>query len=100
MSKVLGLDLGQIQLGGQLLIPIIIKSKVAEQKIFPGKAVRHKRIARQKRRNVFTIVNLLHFISFATVLLSLYDRTSWQFWLNLSLTTFVATLILLHQDKK
>ncbi|MBL0255050.1 MAG: hypothetical protein IPQ27_08805 [Chitinophagaceae bacterium] len=37
MSKVLGLDLGQIQLGGQLLIPIIIKSKVAEQEFFQAK---------------------------------------------------------------
>ncbi|HEX7870572.1 MAG TPA: hypothetical protein VF455_10720 [Chryseobacterium sp.] len=46
------------------------------------------------------IIITLIFCSVLTALLAVINIRNWQFWLNLSLTVFVATLSLLYQHKK
>ena len=101
MSKVLGLDLGTNSIGWAIIEADSNQLESCGTRIFPRKvAVHDKIVSRQKSKKVFSIIKLLHFISFASVLLTLFDKNNWQFWLNMSLTTFVATLTLLHQDRK
>ncbi|MBK7088345.1 MAG: hypothetical protein IPH56_05270 [Chitinophagaceae bacterium] len=48
MSKVLGLDLGTNSIGWAIIDTDNNQIESCGTRIFPGKAVRHKRIARQK----------------------------------------------------
>jgi len=52
------------------------------------------------RRRTNPIILTLVCFSLLTALLTVVYLSNWQFWLNLSLTVFVATLSLIHQDKK
>ena len=101
MSKVLGLDLGTNSIGWAIIDTDTKQLESVGTRIFPSKAAaKRKKVSRLKSRKLFTIINLLHCVSLITLLLTLFDKSNWQFWLNTSLTAFVATLTLLHQDKK
>jgi hypothetical protein len=100
MSRVLGLDLGTNSIGWAIINTDTNKLESCGTRIFPNKSVRQKKVRQQRRTKFVSLVKSLHFISFATLTLSLMDKANWQFWLNLALTTFLATLTLLHQDKK
>lgn len=51
-------------------------------------------------RKANQIILILFSCLFITALLTFINISNWQFWLNLSLTVFVATLSLLYQDKQ
>ncbi|MCF8363708.1 MAG: hypothetical protein K9G70_13905 [Prolixibacteraceae bacterium] len=117
MNKILGLDLGTNSIGWALIesnqiiefgarvfpAPTHIKS------IVPNKQVKtlqkqsieamtvHKQKSKGKTSRVFI---LLIVCALLNALLSVINIRNWQFWLNLSLTTFIAALSLLHQNEK
>jgi hypothetical protein len=100
MSKVLGLDLGTNSIGWAIINTDTNQLESCGTRIFPNKLARQKKGTKQSNKNFLSVLKCLHFISFAILTLALVDTSNWQFWLNLALTTFVATLTLLHQDKK
>ena len=100
MSKVLGLDLGTNSIGWAIINTDTKQLESCGTRILPNKSARQKRVTKQRSKNFLSVLKCLHFISFATVTLAIIDKANWQFWLNIALTTFVATLTLLHQDKK
>jgi Holliday junction resolvasome RuvABC endonuclease subunit len=100
MSKVLGLDLGMNSIGWAIINTDTNQLESCGTRILPNKSVQQKKVRQQRRTHFVSILKCLHLISFAAVTLAVIDKSNWQFWLNLALTTFVATLTLLHQDKK
>lgn len=100
MSKILGLDLGTNSIGWAIINTDTNQLESCGTRIFPNKSARPNKVTKQKSKNFISVLKCLHFISFATIALAIVDKANWQFWLNLALTTFVATLTLLHQDKK
>lgn len=100
MTKVLGLDLGTNSIGWAIINTDTNQLESCGTRVFPNKLVRQKKVSQQRRTHFVSILKCLHLISFATVTLAVIDRSNWQFWLNLALTTFVATLTVLHQDEK
>jgi CRISPR/Cas system Type II protein with McrA/HNH and RuvC-like nuclease domain len=120
MAKILGLDIGTNSIGWAIVDDNSNKIIDCGAKIFPTSFSKERQLARQQRRtdNRFmqralafykesklsrrtnpVILTLVCF-SVLTALLTVINLSNWQFWLNLSLTVFVATLSLLHQDKK
>ena len=120
MAKILGLDIGINSIGWAIVDNSPNQIIDCGAKIFPTSFNSERRFARQQRRtdNRFiqrafafygesklskrtnTVILTLVFCSVLTALLTFINISNWQFWLNLSLTVFVATLSLLHQDKK
>jgi CRISPR/Cas system Type II protein with McrA/HNH and RuvC-like nuclease domain len=119
MAKILGLDLGTNSVGWAIIDDSSNQIIDCEAKIFPTSFNNERQLARQQRRtdNRFmqraltfyresklsrrtnpVILTLVCF-SVLTALLTVINLSNWQFWLNLSLTVFVATLSLIHQRK-
>jgi hypothetical protein len=113
MKKTLGIDIGTNSIGWAL----IDNDNLVEQRvrIFTNErvAARQERRATQRfgqRAFAFyqqkidfktnpVLIALIVCILFTGISTAI-NFINWQFWLNLSLTTFVATLTLLHQDRK
>ncbi|PZU86548.1 MAG: hypothetical protein DI529_08575 [Chryseobacterium sp.] len=120
MAKILGLDIGINSIGWVIIDDSSNQIIDCGAKIFPASRNKERQLARQQHRtdNRFmqralayykgsklskrtrpVILTLICF-SVLTTLLTIINLSNWQFWLNLSLTVFVATLSLIHQDKK
>ncbi len=120
MSKILGLNIGTNSIGWAVVDKSsneIINSGV---RIFPSSLGTKRYLARQQRRteNRFTqralafyrnkklskktnpVVFTLFFCSGLTALITILNFNNWQFWLNISLTTLITTLTLLHQKNR
>jgi len=120
MAKILGIDIGTNSIGWAIVDNSSNKIIDCGAKIFPTSFNSESRLARQQRmsinrlmqralifygdcklsRRINLVILTLVFCCVLTTLLTLINISNWQFWLNLSLTIFVATLSLLHQDKK
>lgn len=119
MAKILGLDLGTNSIGWAIVDDSSNQIFDFGAKIFPASFNNERQIARQQRRtdNSFmrrvltfyresnlsrrtnpVILTLVCF-SVLTALLTIINLSNWQFWLNISLTVFVATLSLIHLRK-
>lgn len=113
MKKALGLDIGTNSIGWAL----IDNDKIVEQgvRLFSNErpTARQERRTKQRftkkaiafyRQKNNSKANPVFIALIACVLLTgvltAINVVNWQFWLNLSLTTLVATLTLLHQEKK
>jgi hypothetical protein len=120
MAKILGLDIGTNSIGWAIIDNESNQIIDRGVKILPANNNSARRFERKQRRTgnrfvqksmtLYTkikanteinpvILTLISF-SFITALLTIINFSNWQFWLNLSLTVFVATLSLIHQDKK
>lgn len=100
MRKILGLDLGTNSIGWALVNEDTNKIIDLGAIIFPKKTSRTKKLLRSlKMRNKSLTISFLIIISVLTLVLTLINKVNWQFWMNISLTTFVAILSLLHQNK-
>lgn len=118
MAIVLGLDLGTNSIGWALNYTDNNNLLNAGVRIFPDSYTNKRVIARQVRRfkNRHTCNPLINEIlsfdkknlalkaltvfTILTTLLSFINTTNWQFWLNISMTFFVALLTISHQDEK
>jgi CRISPR/Cas system Type II protein with McrA/HNH and RuvC-like nuclease domain len=119
MAKTLGLDIGTNSIGWALIDNNSNKIIDCGVKIFPSKTSHQTQLARQQRRTenrfmqrvlafynkvkltkeINPVILTLISCSALTALLTILNFSNWQFWLNLSLTVFVATLSLIHQPK-
>lgn len=119
MGKTLGLDLGTNSIGWALVNNDTNELIECGVKIFPHSSDNKRFLARQSRRlnerhvqktasfysrklskQTNPIIFTLKLCIVLTILLAAINTNNWQFWVNLSLTVFVATLSLLYQDKK
>lgn len=120
MAKILGLDIGTNSIGWAIVDNSSNQMMDCGVKIFPTPKNNERRFARQQRRTDYRFIQkaltfyeesklskrtnpvILTLVCFSvlTALLTVINLVNWQFWLNLSLTVFVATLSLLHQDKR
>lgn len=120
MSKILGLDLGTNSIGWAIIDNSSNKIIDCGVRIFPMSLNNERQLARQQRRteNKFVQRNLLTnqirvlirrtnpiiltlcCSSFLTAVMTILNFSNWQFWLNSFLTILLATLTLLHSDKK
>jgi hypothetical protein len=116
MAKILGLDLGTNSIGWALIdsneivglgarifpAPTPIKSIVPSKQMRTPHRLSVKPLAAyQQKSKVKTspVFKILIACALLNALLTVINLDNWQFWLNLSLTTFVAALPLLHQNK-
>jgi hypothetical protein len=119
MTKVLGLDLGTNSIGWALVDTDKNELLNAGVRIFPNiKKPENRIILRQIRRHKFRLtksISLSKAFSFdkktiafkalsvftiATTFLAFINFSNWQFWLNISMTSCVALLTIIYQDKK
>lgn len=120
MAKILGLDIGTNSIGWAIVDNSSNQIIDCGVKIFSASFNSERRSVRQQRwtdnrfmqraltflgenrlsRRTNPVILILVFCSVLTALLTFINISNWQFWTNLSLTVFVATLSLLHQDKK
>jgi hypothetical protein len=115
MAKISGLDLGTNSIGWALidcneivglgarifLISTPIKSIVSSKQMKTPQRLSAKVLtAYQQKSKVKTspVFKILIVCALLNALLTVINLDNWQFWLNLSLTTFVAALSLLHQN--
>lgn len=119
MAKILGLDLGTNSIGWAIAEDSSNQLVDGEAKLFPTSFNNDRQLARQQRRTEDRFIQraltfcgegklsrrtnpvILTLVCFSviTALLTVIILSNWQFWLNLSLTVFVATLSLIHQRK-
>lgn len=117
MAKILGLDLGSNSIGWALIdrneivglgariypAPTPIKSNVLskQMKTLHRLSVRAMAAHQQKSKvKTSPVFKILIACALLNALLTVVNLDNWQFWLNISLTTFVAALSLLHQNEK
>lgn len=119
MAKILGFDIGTNSISWAIIDGSSNQIIDCGAKIFPTSMNNKRRLARQQRRtdNRFIqkalmfyrkgklseqtnpVILTLIFCSVLTALLTVINISNWQFWLNLSLIVFVATLSLIHQRR-
>jgi hypothetical protein len=119
MAKILGLDIGTNSIGWAIIDNSSNQTINCRVKIFPTTLNYESRLARHLPRtdnrfmqSVLTfyeesklirttnpVILTLVCCSILTVLPTEINLSNWQFWFNLSLTFFVATLSLIHQPK-
>ncbi len=120
MAKILGLDIGTNSIGWTIVDDSSNQIIDCGAKIFPIPFNSERQLVRKHRkignrfmqkalvyysesklsRRINPVILILVCLSVFTALLTVINSSNWQFWLNLSLTVFVATLSLLHQDKR
>lgn len=116
MNKILGLDLGTNSIGWALIdsneivglgtrvtpTPTPIKSIVPSKQIKTPQRLSTKALTAYRQRSkvkTSPVFKILIGCALLNALLTVINIDNWQFWLNLSLTTFVAALPLLHQNE-
>jgi hypothetical protein len=117
MSKILGLDLGSNSIGWALIDPDSNGKLSNGIKIcsFHSERLQRRNLRRKRERKEYRarmaklylrsakyppIIVGLFILSGFTFLLSFLNHANWQFWLNMSLTSILTTLTLVHQDKE
>lgn len=120
MSKILGLDLGTNSIGWAIIDTDLNRIEDFGATIFPNSLNAERRIERQQRKfenkylqralslyqkrkiskRANPIIVILILCSVLTGLLTFINFPNWQFWLNISITTLITTLTLLHPKNK
>lgn len=112
MGKILGLDLGTNSIGWAIIdcdtkkpiecvailltMPIFRHQKQNKKQVLTRISY-HNKIIESKYSSNLTILKTLATLTF---ILSLINNMNWQFWLNICITTLVALLTIIHQDKE
>lgn len=100
MKQILGLDLGTDSIGWA----VYDKTNSNITKYGVGvfrKKNRMERINKIKnnRKYLTPFIALITFTIIALII-TFFDKTNWQFWLNISLTSFITSITFLQQNKK
>lgn len=100
MKQILGLDLGTDSIGWAVYDKTNSNITKCGVGVFRKKN-RMERINKIKNNKKY-LTPFIALITFTIIalIITFFDKTNWQFWLNISLTSFITSITFLQQNKK